>query len=77
MSIWLQFDIMDYLVNQLRLTHNYRAILLVSEIDSEVIGDISLIFNINFRFSQIFDGFVYFCLVWVQEHAIIGIQEGN
>ena len=51
MRIWLQFDIFDDLVDQLGLAHNYRAILLVSEINPEVIGDVALIFSIKYCLS--------------------------
>ena len=51
MGIWIQFDVFDDLIDQLRLDHNDRPILLVSKLYSEVIGDVSLIFYSKFCLS--------------------------
>ena len=45
MNVRLQLEIFDYLVNQLRQGHNYESVVAVSEIYSDLIRYVSLIFD--------------------------------
>ena len=75
MSARLQLEIFANLVNKLRLGHNYRSIVTVSEIYSDVIRTVALIFKLEIELFQLLYGFINFLRVRVKEDHITNIED--